>query len=81
LEPAERLARLRSLRALVQIFAGAAHPLVIALAQAEDDPTDAAAVAAWRALETMPALQRRRILASMGTLMRTPAKIRERRHG
>jgi hypothetical protein len=31
LDPAERLARYRSLRALVQVFAGARHPLVIGL--------------------------------------------------
>jgi hypothetical protein len=32
---AERLARLRSLRALVQVFAGASYSLVLALARAE----------------------------------------------
>jgi hypothetical protein len=70
LDPAERLARLRSLRALVQVFAGPAHPMAVALARAESDSTDEAALAAWKALETMPVLQHRRILASLGTLKR-----------
>jgi len=46
LDPAERLARLRSLRALVQVFAGPTHSLVAALAQAEGDPGDEAAALA-----------------------------------
>ena len=69
LGPAERLARLRSLRALVQIFADASHPLVIALARAESDPSDAAAQAAWDALTTMPTRPRRHVLASLARLM------------
>src|SRR3954469_17333702 len=53
LDPAERLARLRSLRALVQVFAGPTHSLVAALAQAEGDPGDEAAALAWEALLTL----------------------------
>jgi hypothetical protein len=72
LDPAERLARLRSLRALVQVFAGPRHPLVVALAAAEADPADeAAALIAWQVLTTMPTIKRRRILASLATLIRT----------
>src|SRR5690349_18981164 len=76
----ERLARLRSLRALVQLLAGPRHPMTAALALAETDPTDEAALAAWKALETMPSLQRRRILASLGTLLKA-SPIRERKTG
>jgi hypothetical protein len=80
LDDAERLARLRSLRALVQIFAGARHPLVIALAQAEADTSDEAAALAWEALMTMPTRSRRNILASMCELLKT-TPMRERKHG
>jgi hypothetical protein len=69
LPEAERLARYRSLRALVGVFAPG-HPLAAALARAESDPTDAAALEAWRELMGLPSLRRRRILASMGTLLR-----------
>jgi hypothetical protein len=71
LDPAEKLARLRSMRTLVMIFVGSSHPLARALAAAETDPTDASTETAWRALEAMPALKRRHILASLGALMRT----------
>lgn len=65
MDPIERPARMRSLRALVQVFARPTHPLVHALARAEADPSDAA-----KALETMPSRPRRRILASLATLLR-----------
>lgn len=82
LEPAERLARYRSLRALCQIFAGPDHPLVLVLARAEADPSDEAAAQAWEALMTLPTIRRRRILASLATLTRGPdADARRRRHG
>jgi hypothetical protein len=77
LSEAERLARYRSLRALVMIFCGSTHPLVRALAAAEIDPTDESAELAWRALETLPALKRRHVLSSMATLMRTTPKERK----
>jgi hypothetical protein len=79
LDPAERLARLRSLRALVQVFAGPGHPLVVSLARAEVDPSDHAALEAWEALVAMPSLKRRMILGSLATLTRT--SIRRRKHG
>jgi hypothetical protein len=84
IDPAERLARYRSLRALVGVFAGPNHPLTVALAAAEADPTDdAAALIAWQVLTTMPAIKRRRILASLATLMRTSNPVQERKsnHG
>jgi hypothetical protein len=84
IDSAERLARFRSLRALVQVFAGPRHPLVVALAQAEADPTDdAAALLAWECLTAMPTIRRRRILASLATLIRTSNSTRERKtnHG
>lgn len=69
LSPAERLAQWRSLRALVQVFAGAGHPLVKALARAETDPTDAAALAAWETLNTLPTRTRRNVYASLARLL------------
>lgn len=81
LDPAERLARLRGLRALVQVFAGPGHPLAEALARAEDDPSDEAALQAWAILSTMPSLRRRRLLASLATLTRTSPPVRRRDHG
>jgi hypothetical protein len=81
LEPGERLARCRSLRALVQVFCGPHHPLVVALARAEADPSDEAARLAWEALMTLPTIRRRRILASLATLTRGPDAVVRRRHG
>jgi|tagenome__1003787_1003787.scaffolds.fasta_scaffold20899841_3 hypothetical protein len=81
IDDAERLARYRSLRALVMVFCGSTHPLVIALARAEVDHSDEAARLAWAALETMPSLKRRHVLASLGTLMRTTPKPKERKAG
>jgi hypothetical protein len=84
IEPAERLARYRSMRALCQLFCGPRHPLVVALAAAEADPADdAAALIAWQVLTTMPTIKRRRILASLATLIRTsnPAPERKTNHG
>jgi hypothetical protein len=80
LDPAERLARMRSLRALVQVFCGPKHPLVEALARAEVDPGDHAALEAWEVLERMPARSRRHVLASLAELMKQTPK-RERKAG
>jgi hypothetical protein len=81
IDPAERLARYHSLRALVQVFCGSTHPLVLALARAEVDHSDDAARLAWQALETMPSRTRRSVLCSMATLMRTTPKPKERKAG
>jgi hypothetical protein len=83
LTDAERLARIRGLRALVQIFAGARHPLVIALARAETDVTDEALLLAWELLMSAPSRTRRHILASFGQLMKTTPSSPERKasHG
>jgi hypothetical protein len=77
LSDAERLARMRGLRALAQVFAGKSHPLVIALARAEADPGDHAALEAWEALERMPARLRRHVLASLAELMKQTPKERK----
>ena len=75
---AGRLARYRGLGALVQLLAGPGHPLVLALARAEADPSDEAAALVWEALATMPSLQRRRVLASLATpLKASPTKERK----
>ena len=71
LAPDERKARLRSLRALCQLFCGPDHRLVSALRRAEDDPGDAAAGEAWAELMGLPSIRRRRILANMGETVTT----------
>jgi hypothetical protein len=62
----ERRARWRGMAALTLVFAGGAHPLLRACAAAEEDKD--AAVTAWAALESLPALTRRRLLASYAAL-------------
>ncbi len=62
----ERRARWRSLAALAIVYAGGAHPLLRACVAAEDDP--AAASTAWLALESLPALTKRRLLAAYASL-------------
>jgi hypothetical protein len=64
----ERTARLRELRALALVFAGPDHPVTRALAAAVADP--AAAPAALAELARLPALRKRRLLATFGALAR-----------
>ncbi len=72
LDPAERLARLRSLRAIAHLclgprgdaFAGALH-------RSERDPDHMPA--ALRALDALAPLDRRQVLASFARLHRAPA--------
>jgi hypothetical protein len=61
---AERQARWRAFAALALVFVGNAHPLPRACAAAETIPTDDTAAAAWRAVAALPALTRRRLLAT-----------------
>jgi hypothetical protein len=61
LDPAERLARTRSLRALAIVFAHRHQELITALRAAETDP--AALHRANDLLDRLPALNRRRLLA------------------
>jgi hypothetical protein len=68
LEPAERLARLRSLRALAGVFCHRHPELAVALRAAERDL--AALEAAALALEQVPTVNRRRLLASYADLER-----------
>ncbi len=68
LEPDERLARTRALRALVFVYCGHDHPLARALLEAERDPD--AAPAALAELDALPALRRRQILATYAALAR-----------
>jgi hypothetical protein len=64
-EPAERLARLRSLRVAARILCGTrAAELEAALATAEEHDADLAA--ALRQLDALPPLDRRRLLATWG---------------
>jgi hypothetical protein len=63
----ERAARLRELRALALLLLGQPHPATCALAAAVADP--ALAASALEALTSLPALPKRRLLASFGVLM------------
>lgn len=62
----ERLARLRAMRAIVFMLCGPHHPLVIALAAAETEPS--ATEEALRQLEQLPPLRRRRVLSVYAAL-------------
>jgi hypothetical protein len=64
---AERTARCRELRALSLVYLGLRHPVTTALAAAVRDP--AATDRALTVLAALPALRRRRLLASYGALM------------
>ncbi|MDA8231695.1 MAG: hypothetical protein M0006_10185 [Magnetospirillum sp.] len=69
LDPAERLARCRSLRALVRVLAGPrGRELAAALRQAEADP--AALDLAAHLLDRLPTVPRRHILAAYVALDR-----------
>jgi hypothetical protein len=74
----ERMARCRELRALALVYCGSAHPATEALGAAITDPamTDRALIE----IDAIPALRRRRLLASYGALnfrTRRSAKDRE----
>jgi hypothetical protein len=76
LDPAERLARIRSMRALASVFAHRHQSFVDTLRAAEVDP--AAFGEACRLLDTLPALNRRRLLASYADLTRRESAFSER---
>jgi hypothetical protein len=63
----EREARFRELRALSLLYFGREHPISAALGEAIADP--GATERALGLLDAAPALTRRRLLASYGTLM------------
>ena len=62
----ERAARLRELRVLSLLLAGPLHPATVALAAAIANP--AAADAALAEIDHLPALRRRRLLATYASL-------------
>jgi hypothetical protein len=68
IDPAERVAATRELRALALLLFGPDHPITLALAAAITDPAalDRAAAELYR----LPALSRRRLLATYAALMR-----------
>jgi hypothetical protein len=68
----ERAARCRELRALALVYCGSAHPATTALGAAISDP--AATDRALTVLDALPALRRRRLLASYGALMTRPTR-------
>ena len=63
----ERSARLRELRLAALLLCGAKHPLARALAAAIADP--AMLVAALAELDALPALPRRRLLATLAAVL------------
>ena len=65
-DPIEHTAEVRELRAVAKLILGARHPLFGLLSAAVADP--AALVEAEVAIRVLPALQRRRLLASAGAL-------------
>lgn len=68
IDPAERLARLRSLRVATHILCGSrGRHLEAALRQAERD--DAALLTAETAFDQLAALDRRRVLATYGATL------------
>lgn len=71
IEPAERLARLRSLRAMARLIAGPTGAILVdRLRQAETDI--GVLPEALAALDALPTLPRRRLLASYAALDRKP---------
>ena len=68
LDPAERLARTRVMRALAVVFACRHRTFIAALCKAETDP--AALTDAFRLLEQLPSLIRRRLLATYAHVAR-----------
>jgi len=69
IDPAERLARTRTLRALVRVYTGPKHPTLLeSLRRAEADP--AALAEAASLFDALPAIPRRHILASYAETMR-----------
>ncbi|HJU20602.1 MAG TPA: hypothetical protein VJ770_29485 [Stellaceae bacterium] len=73
IDPAERMAATRELRVLSHLLCGPGHPLTAALAAAVTDP--AALDRAVAELYRLPALTRRRLLATAAALWR-PARSR-----
>jgi hypothetical protein len=71
-DAAERKAQLRSLAALGAAFLGSGSPVVMALREAEADPTKAADALA--ALNAVPTLRRRRLLSVFGAVTWPPHK-------
>jgi hypothetical protein len=69
---AERIARCRELRALALVYCGLAHPATEALGAAIGDP--AMIGRALAELDAIPALRRRRLLASYGALLPPPTR-------
>jgi hypothetical protein len=69
---AERLARLRELRALAHVLAGPRHPFTLALKEALTDRT--AVDRAGAALADLPTLTMRRLLATFAALKAPPKR-------
>ena len=74
----ERAARLRELRAPAFVIAGPGHPAAVALAAAVADP--ALTDDALAAVACMPALPKRRLLATFGALAFPAAEPRRKRY-
>jgi hypothetical protein len=73
--PSEHTARLRELRALALVYLGPAHPATTALAAAVADP--AMTERALGLVGDLPALRKRRLLATYAAIMGGRSKLRE----
>jgi hypothetical protein len=73
----ERLARWRTMRALALVFVGPDHPLTAALRAAELDQQ--VAPLALELLDALPALRRRRLLATYSVIAAPPRPHRRKR--
>ena len=71
----ERLARCRELRALALVFLGPDHPATVALGVAVLSADGIGPALA--AIDALPALRRRRLLATFGALMRRPTAMQQ----
>lgn len=71
LDPAERLASMRCLRALCRLLVHPDHSIHVLLTHAERDP--AAMPVAAAAFDALPSLPRRRVLATFAALHRGAA--------
>jgi hypothetical protein len=70
IDPTERVAEFRSLASLAALLVGSNNPLVAALRLAEQD--GAAVGRALELLDGLPALTRRRLLATFGAVQYPP---------
>jgi hypothetical protein len=75
----ERRCRWHVMTSLAHVYLGPDHPLTLACAAASSDRNPIAALEAWRELQALAPLPRRRLLATYGALERRVRGDRPRR--